>query len=189
MCFLLLAPAQGSDPKKCDPRLLKRKLFEGSEPLGKRQKPKKKEGGARLRNRPPSLAELLERSKRAKKIGDNPNHRHRTNLSVGEERVKRYGYKVQSTRFKVQGTRYKYGHGNLDLVNMFDVAWHPPKYSSETGESPLQRRETETKCTAASCQNTERHLDSARGTRAATITLHPLPSLRRLHRDALHTRL
>ena len=24
LCFLLLAPAQGTDPKKCDPRLLRR---------------------------------------------------------------------------------------------------------------------------------------------------------------------
>ena len=74
-----------------------------------------------MRNRQPSLSELLERCKRAKKIGDNPNQRHRTNLSVGTERVKRHKYKVQSTR-------YKYGYGNLDLMNMFDVAWHPPKY-------------------------------------------------------------
>ena len=82
---------------------------------------KKRREGARLRNRQPSLSELLERCKRAKKIGDNPNQRHRTNLSVGTERVKRHRYKVQSTR-------YKYGYGNLDLMNMFDVAWHPPKY-------------------------------------------------------------
>ena len=30
LCFLRLAPAQGSNPKKCDPRL--RRHFEGSEP-------------------------------------------------------------------------------------------------------------------------------------------------------------
>ena len=74
-----------------------------------------------MRNRQPSLSELLERCKSAKKIGDNPNRRHRTNLSVVKERVKRYRYKVQSTR-------YKYGYGNLDLMNMFDLAWHPPMY-------------------------------------------------------------
>ena len=41
--FLLLAPAQGTDPKKCDPRLLRRSNFEGSVPwAGARRKKKEK---------------------------------------------------------------------------------------------------------------------------------------------------
>jgi len=62
------------------------------------------------------LAGLLERCQRAKKIGENPYRRDRTYLSV-EEGGKRYGH----------GYGYKYGHGHLDLMNVFDVAWHPPK--------------------------------------------------------------
>ena len=41
--FLLLAPAQGTDPKKCDPCLLRRSNFEGSVPwAGARRKKKEK---------------------------------------------------------------------------------------------------------------------------------------------------
>ena len=43
--FLLLAPAQGTDPKKCDPRLLRRSNFEGSVPWAgawRKKKEKKK---------------------------------------------------------------------------------------------------------------------------------------------------
>ena len=42
MCFILLTPAQGTDPKKCDPRLLRRKHFEGSVPWAGVRKKKKR---------------------------------------------------------------------------------------------------------------------------------------------------
>ena len=43
LCFLRLVPNQGSDPKKCDLRLLRRQHFEGSEPwAGARRREKKK---------------------------------------------------------------------------------------------------------------------------------------------------
>ena len=48
LCFLHLAPAQRSDPKKCHPRLLRRWHFEGSENWAgarRRERKKKKRGG------------------------------------------------------------------------------------------------------------------------------------------------